>query len=331
MYLWKNKHYQVRLILWLFGIVVSVTLAQWLHELGHIVVALAARAPITEIRFWPPWDQHVVAEFDSLFWQKLGLMGGFLITAITFLGLFTLSALKKSKWAYFLVFPLFQTIPTSHGDFEALGLFIPFEISFFFGWGLPAITFVLLFFAIERKGKRPKPKKTVSQTGYLIHVTIRTKPLTRFLKYIPIPAFTGLYVCGHLFEISGFVENLGSQMFPGGDLKIVVTYAFGNLTEFVRGVVPAANNGEKHPIDFKGRDKWGVLAQGHALFLAKLVDSAGKDVSFYDGEARPLQQQPNGLTHIHSLYSLSRGELYTLIALLTSVVALCLNIVLKFI
>lgn len=329
MYLWKIKHYLVRVVLWLIGIVVSFTFAQWLHELGHIVMALLAGAPIKEIQFWPPWNQHVVAEFHSPFWQILGYLGGFLITAIPFLCLLILFVSQKSKWAYILIYPLFQTVPTSQGDFAALGFFIPHEISFSFGWILPAMTFILLFLAIERKGKRPKPKKPISKIGYLINVTIRTKPLTKFLRYIPIPALSGLYACGHHFEISISVENLGSQMFPGGNLNILIRYAFGNLSEVIPGTVPAVSGGENRLIDLKGRDKWGVLAQGHALFLAKLRDSVGKDVPLYDSEAQPLQAQPGGYFHIHSIYSLSRGELHTLIALLVSAMALCINVFLK--
>lgn len=71
------------------------------------------------------------------------------------------------------------------------------------------------------------------------------------------------------------------------------------------------SGGEKHPIDFKGRDKWGVLAQGHALFLAKLIGSAGKDVPFYDREAQPLQPQPSGLTpHSLTLLIVKRRVVY---------------------
>lgn len=46
MHLWKIRRYQICVILWLTGIVISVTFAQWLHELGHIVVALVAGAPV---------------------------------------------------------------------------------------------------------------------------------------------------------------------------------------------------------------------------------------------------------------------------------------------
>ncbi len=191
----------------------------------------------------------------------------------------------------------------------------------------------------EKKGERPKMKEMVSQMGHAIHVTIITKPLTKFLKYIPIPAFLGLYVCGHLFEISVFAENLGSQIFPGGNLNIFVTYAFGNLREVITGSAPTIRGGEKRQIDLKGRNKWGVLAQGHAIFRVELIDSAGNDVlPLYDKDGKPLQPQilimhdkegrsiPKGVTHVHTFYSLSRGELYTLIALLVNVVAFCINI-----
>lgn len=157
----KSRHYQIRLVLWLTGVAVSITIAQWLHELGHIVVAWVAGAPIKEIRFWPPWDQHVVAEFDSIFWQRMGFWGGFLITFIPFLYLFIFFVLKKSKWAYVLVFPFFQTFPSSQGDFEALGFFIPFVIYFSFAWILPAVAFVLLALVVEER--QPTSKRNLQR------------------------------------------------------------------------------------------------------------------------------------------------------------------------
>jgi len=178
MYLWKSKHFLVRLILWLIGIVVSVTIAQWLHELGHIIVALAARAPITEVNFWPPWNQYVVVEFHSLFWQRLGLLGGFLITAIPFLCLFVLFVWRKSKWAYVAVFPLFQTVPTSQGDLGALGIFVPFEITFSFGWVIPAITFILLFITEE---KRAKSTREIQLKSFIVEFWSR---IFCYLKWI---------------------------------------------------------------------------------------------------------------------------------------------------
>jgi len=135
-----------------FGFAFSATGAQWLHELGHIIMALLSGASIKEVQLWPPWDQHVTAEFSSNLSETLFLSGGFLITVVSFLCLFILLARRRSKWAYLLVFPLFQTVPTSFGDLRALGIPIPFEVPLLFGWLLPTCTFLLLVFYEEKKG-----------------------------------------------------------------------------------------------------------------------------------------------------------------------------------
>lgn len=107
-------------------------------------MALVAGAPIKEVKYWPPWDQHVVAVYPSQSWLILGFLGGFLTTVVPFLDLFILFASRKSKWAYVLIFPVFQTVPTPQGDLAAIGFFIPFDISFAFGWILPAMAFICL-------------------------------------------------------------------------------------------------------------------------------------------------------------------------------------------
>lgn len=176
--------------------------------------------------------------------------------------------------------------------------------------------------------------------GYAIHVNVITKPLTRFFRYIPIPAFIGLYVCGHLFKISATIKNLGPQAFPGGRLSILIRYAFGNLFEIMAVDVQSVQGGEESSLDFKGKDRWWVLAQGHAIFLGKLIEtSTGNRVTLHDKNANPLQPQPvkfpytktpQNAFHIHSIYSLTRGEFYTLIALLLSVLALFMDLILTF-
>jgi len=156
-----------------------------------------------------------------------------------------------------------------------------------------------------------------------MHVKVITKPITKLLKYLPIPF---LYACGYYFKISIFIKNLGSQTFPGGRLNILVTYAFGNLREIIPGIVPSVNAGEEKEVDLKGQTMWGILAQGHALFLANLIDVAGNFVPLCNERSQLLQKQNLGY-HVHTFYSLTRGELYTLIALWISVAStILLNI-----
>lgn len=166
---------------------------------------------------------------------------------------------------------------------------------------------------------------------YSIYVKIKTKPITRILRFIPFP----FYVHGHNFKISISIKNLGSQTFNGGTINIFVRYAFGNLKEQMSGTIPLINSSEEQLVDFKGRDKWGVLAHGHALFYATINDLKGNIIPLCDEKSQPLQIQPIivttfkksqllqipiGAYHVHSFYSLTRGEIYTLIALYLNVV-----------
>jgi hypothetical protein len=151
-----------------------------------------------------------------------------------------------------------------------------------------------------------------------ISLRIKTKPITILLRLIPVPF---LYVHGHNFKISISVKNLGPQSFNGGTVNVFVTYAFGNLFEQMSGTIPSVDANGESPVDLKGKDKWGVLANGHALFLANLSDANGNFVPLYDEKSQLLQKQKLDqkqqidVYHIHSFYSLTRGELYTLIAL----------------
>ena len=99
----------------------------------------------------------------------------------------------------------------------------------------------------------------------LLHVKIKTKPLTRLLRAIPFPS----YAHGHNFKISISVKNLGSQQFKGGTISIFVRYAFGNLTEQMNGTIPVINPSEEQMVDLKGRDKWGGLGSWTRTFPCK--------------------------------------------------------------
>jgi len=67
----------------------------------------------------------------------------------------------------------------------------------------------------------------------------------------------------------------------------------------------------------------GVLAHGHSLFLADVVLPVGNAIQLYSKDGKKLDRQDGGY-HVHSFYSLSRGELYTLIALYTNILLVIL-------
>lgn len=166
----------------------------------------------------------------------------------------------------------------------------------------------------------------------MIRVKIKTKAITRLLKFIPIFFF---YVNGGSFKVTLYIKNFSSQQFQGGIIRILVTYAFGNLYENITerlGVIDLDNKEVR--IDVPG--KWGVLAHGYALFYVNLQDSSQNIVPLCDDNRRPLQIQQIGQNgaqwyHIHTFHALTPGELYTLLALSVSSLALILNFTLQII
>ena len=81
-------------------------------------------------------------------------------------------------------------------------------------------------------------------------------------------------------------------------------------------------------MDFEGHDIWGVLAQGHALFWAYVVDSAGKTIDLCDEKGGKLPKQLDWGSHVHTFHSLGFGELCALLALLVNTIAFVANILL---
>lgn len=163
----------------------------------------------------------------------------------------------------------------------------------------------------------------MSQSGIAkLHVDVTTKPQTRLLKYLPVPF---LYVHGNHFKISISIKNLGSAKFNGGEIRVLIKYAFGNLSEGLRVKIPAIDVDVTTELDLTGKNRWGVLAHGHTLILAEVFLPAGNTIQLYDKDGEQLAHQ-NGGYHVQSFYSLSRGELFTLIALYTNILlAILLN------
>lgn len=153
------------------------------------------------------------------------------------------------------------------------------------------------------------------------YVKIRTKPLAKLFGirgfyWVRFP----LYIHGHDFRISISITNMGTTKFNGGKVIVRVFYAFVKFPENIPADVPPIDAG--NTVKLKNLGKWGVLAHGHALFLADLLEKVSptqyKLIPLCNEKSNLLDRQDNGY-HIHSFYALSRGELYTLTALYVSV------------
>ena len=149
-------------------------------------------------------------------------------------------------------------------------------------------------------------------------------------KVIRVPF---MYVSGSHFKISASIKNLGPETIQKGELRIMVSYAFGNFYERMTGFVESIHPQEEVTVDFRGSVKWGVEANGHAIFLALFVDNTGKQIDICDEESRPIQLQFNSMGqplgyHVHTFHALTVGELYTLMALTVNSVAFITNIIL---
>ena len=137
------------IILFLLGFGFSVTIGLWIHEGGHILGALLTGSQITEVNLMPPWQGHVNAIHYSILAQNIFLLGGFLFTFIPFLCALAISIHKKSRIAYFMIFPLLMTLPSSQGDLKFIGLYIPELAAFVVGWFVPSLIFAIALFPMK--------------------------------------------------------------------------------------------------------------------------------------------------------------------------------------
>lgn len=158
----------------------------------------------------------------------------------------------------------------------------------------------------------------------MLSVTLKTKPITVFFRFIRIAFF---YVNGSHFKISAHVKNRESSKFQGGKLTVEVNYAFGQLSERIEGKIGTIEPQKEAIVDFEGRDKWGVLANGHALFFANVEDNNGKPIELCGENLQPLEQQPFGY-HVHTFHALSVAEFFSLTALFVNSLAFIANIIL---
>lgn len=158
----------------------------------------------------------------------------------------------------------------------------------------------------------------------MLNVKIKTKPITIPFKVIRVPF---MYVSGSHFKISALIKNLDSQTIQGGQLQITVSYAFGNFFERMTGYVNEIRPQQEVKVDFQGNVKWGVEANGHAIFFAVFFDSAGNEIVLCDERSHPLDRQRLGY-HVHTFHALTVGELYTLMALTVNSIAFITNILL---
>ena len=145
----RSKPILVSIVLLLLGFAFSVTVALWIHEGGHILGAVVTGSQINEIQLMPPWEGHVNATYHSILAINIFFIGGFLFTFIPFLCIFAFSIYKKSRIAYFMLFPLLMTFSSSRGDLKFIGLYIPELAAFAIGWFVPSIIFAIAFVSYE--------------------------------------------------------------------------------------------------------------------------------------------------------------------------------------
>jgi hypothetical protein len=165
-----------------------------------------------------------------------------------------------------------------------------------------------------------------------LHIQVKTKPVTSFAKIIRVPFF---FVNGGNFLISAYAKNLGATTFNGGSISINVKYAFGQLWENIKGKIGKIEPGQTERIKLEG-DKWGVVASGHALFLASVLDDAGTPVQLKGKNSEVLETQENQYKkktveeyHVHTFHALTLSEFYSLTAITVNTLAFLANIALN--
>lgn len=135
-----------------------------------------------------------------------------------------------------------------------------------------------------------------------------------------------LYVSGSNFWIALSAKNMSESIFPGGTVRIAVAYPGTGtppLTERFVAKFPSLGARETSAIGIENH-VWGVLASGHALVYAQIEPHS----ELCDADGRRIEVFGLGYGyHVHSFYSQSRGELYTLVVLFVTILFQIVNLV----
>ena len=165
----------------------------------------------------------------------------------------------------------------------------------------------------------------------MLSVTIRTKPITRFIKIrkesklIHVPF---IYVSGKQFKISVYVKNHGKTDFQGGTIKIYVRYTFGQFQETIKGKIGTIKPDKEVKVELEDYT-WGVLANGYVLFIAEIKDDYFNSIPLCDKKAKKALEPWKELGYqVHSIHALALAEFFTLTALLVSILVFLSNTIL---
>jgi hypothetical protein len=165
-----------------------------------------------------------------------------------------------------------------------------------------------------------------------LNLVVKTKPTAVFFRFIRVIFF---YVNGGHFLISVYAQNLDKHpRFEGGELRIHVKYAFGQLYEEIMGEIGPINPGETVKVKLEDSN-WGVVANGHALFLASVLDNDWNWVPLYDKDSKLLSLRENPYRnrnfeeyHVHTFHAFSLAEFFSLTAVGINTLAFLINIIL---
>lgn len=147
-----------------------------------------------------------------------------------------------------------------------------------------------------------------------------TKSKARFLKFFPMKSF----VEGEKYEISFELENIGSELFPGGELYFQVAFPNVLKTELHFPIRPLKSNESYNTPKFLAE----VLSDGYSLVRinrpCSVMDEQGKirKVEFYSGK-RVEDHIPTPGT-IDSIKSKSWEEIYEFWALIVASASLAI-------
>jgi len=138
------------------------------------------------------------------------------------------------------------------------------------------------------------------------------------------------YIVGQRYQVWYEVENIGKTSFPGGVLRVQISWPNGQIVGqsfVIKPLAPA----ELHRTKIRVTD---ALARGFALFFAlPIVANDKKKVEVYSSPGKPLRPpHPKAdIYHIHSIYAKPKEEITGYWAMWISAFSLLLFVIINLI